>query len=541
MKLKGNFVDIKNRAIYPVSMAVENGKIAAIKQINESVKHFIMPGFVDAHIHIESSMLIPSEFAKIALTHGTVSTVSDPHEIANVMGKAGVEFMIENGKKVPLKFNFGAPSCVPATSFETAGAEVDLDDIKQLLAMPEIKYLAEMMNYPAVLFDDPLVMDKIKAAHEAGKPVDGHAPGLKGEQAQKYISAGISTDHECFTMEEALDKLKHGMKIIIREGSAAKNFNSLIDLLPEYTDKVMFCSDDKHPDDLILGHINQLVSRAVAAGISVFDALQVACINPVEHYKLDVGTLNIGDPADFIITEDLKDFKVLRTFIDGELVAQNGKSLIASIEESSINNFNIKPLPIEAMKLKIQGSRIHVIKAIDGELITDQFYAEVDSKDEEWHSDTENDLLKMMVINRYAEKDPAFAVINGFKLKKGAIASCVGHDSHNIIAVGTDDFSMLKAINLIIDSKGGISAVHGEKEMILPLPIAGIMTQENGQKVAEAYSKIDRFAKNELGAQLKAPFMTLSFMALLVIPDLKLSDLGLFDGSNFKFTSLFTD
>jgi len=539
MNISANIVDISNRQIYYGELIIENGKIKSIERKEGQSDLFLLPGFVDAHVHIESSMLVPSEFARMAVTHGTVATVSDPHEIANVMGIEGVYFMIKNGNKVPLKFNFGAPSCVPATNFETAGAVIGIEGIEEMMQNPAIKYLAEMMNYPGVLFEDEEVMSKIEMAKKYGKPIDGHAPGLMGEDAEKYISAGISTDHECFTYEEALGKLELGMKILIREGSAAKNFEALIDLLPKYADRMMFCSDDKHPDDLIEGHINQLAARAVAKGYDIFDVLQAACINPVEHYNLDVGQLKIGDAADFILVHDLETFKVNATYINGELVAENGKSLIQSVETEIINNFFLdKKSPID-FQLESKSDLIQVIKAIDGEIVTESFTAQAKLENGLAISDLENDNLKMAVVNRYENQKPSVAFINNFNLKKGAIASCVGHDSHNIIAVGTDDDSLCRAVNLIIENQGGISAVSEEEEKVLSLPIAGIMTNADGYETAKAYSEIDFFVKNNLGCTLTSPFMTLSFMALLVIPQLKLSDKGLFDAKEFKFIQVF--
>lgn len=539
MNISANIVDISNRQIYYGELIIENGKIKSIDRKEGQSDLFLLPGFVDAHVHIESSMLVPSEFARMAVTHGTVATVSDPHEIANVMGIEGVYFMIKNGNKVPLKFNFGAPSCVPATNFETAGAVIGIEGIEEMMQNPAIKYLAEMMNYPGVLFEDEEVMSKIEMAKKYGKPIDGHAPGLMGEDAEKYISAGISTDHECFTYEEALGKLELGMKILIREGSAAKNFEALIDLLPKYADRMMFCSDDKHPDDLIEGHINQLAARAVAKGYDIFDVLQAACINPVEHYNLDVGQLKIGDAADFILVHDLETFKVNATYINGELVTENGKSLIQSVETEIINNFFLdKKSPID-FQLESKSDLIQVIKAIDGEIVTESFTAQAKLENGLAISDLENDNLKMAVVNRYENQKPSVAFINNFNLKKGAIASCVGHDSHNIIAVGTDDDSLCRAVNLIIENQGGISAVSEEEEKVLSLPIAGIMTNADGYETAKAYSEIDFFVKNNLGCTLTSPFMTLSFMALLVIPQLKLSDKGLFDAKEFKFIQVF--
>ena len=542
---QGNIVDIFTKEIFYGEVTIENGKIKTIQAKSKTQNpksNFILPGFIDSHVHIESSMLVPSEFAKLAVVHGTVATISDPHEIANVCGMKGVEFMIENGKTVPFKFNFGAPSCVPATTFETAGAELNSDDVKKLLERDDIKYLSEMMNFPGVLFKDEEVMKKIAAAHTLGKPVDGHAPGLRGKDAKKYIEAGISTDHECFTKEEALDKLGYGMKIIIREGSAAKNFEALIDLLNDYPEMIMFCSDDKHPDSLVAGHINQLCARAVAKGIDVFKILQAACINPVLHYKLDVGMLREGDAADFIVAEDLTSFNIVQTYINGELVAENGKSLIKTKASSIINNFNCDKKKVEDFHYLLNKygddeniEQVNVIEALDGQLITNRLIkniSKVKINNGLIESNPENDILKIVVVNRYNNAPVAKSFIKNFGLKKGAIASSVAHDSHNIVAVGVDDVSLCKAVNIVIKAKGGVSCVDGEKEMILALPVAGLMSNEDGYKIADDYTAIDAMAKS-LGSTLSAPFMTLSFMALLVIPHLKLSDKGLFDGDSF--------
>jgi adenine deaminase len=539
ISLKANIVDVFSKNIFYGELIVESGVISSIKKIsdeNREVTRYILPGFIDAHVHIESSMLVPSEFAKLAVVHGTIATVSDPHEIANVCGMEGVDFMIENGKTVPFKFYFGAPSCVPATVFETAGAALTADEVDELLAKKEIYYLSEMMNFPGVLNGDDQVMRKIDSAKKYGKPVDGHAPGLRAESAKKYIDAGITTDHECFTKEEALGKLKFGMKVIIREGSAAKNFEALIDLLNDYPEKIMFCSDDKHPDSLVDGHINELCRRAVAKGIDLFHILQAACINPVEHYNMDVGMLKEGDNADFIVVEDLKSFKVLQTYIDGELVAENGESKINTHESAVINNFNCNEKNIGDFKCSISdfGSQYPVIEALDGQLITNKLFLQPKIINDEFVSNTDDDILKLVVVNRYKKSPVAKAFIKNFGLQKGAIASSVAHDSHNIIAVGVDDESLCHAVNLVIKSKGGISCVGTDVGIVLPLPIAGLMSNENGYKVAELYTAIDKAAKN-FGSKLSAPFMTLSFMALLVIPHLKLSDQGLFDGDKFEF------
>lgn len=538
-KLSGQLVDIINRVILPVEIEVARKKIVSISKINPAPGlPYILPGFIDAHVHVESSMLVPSEFARLAVCHGTVASISDPHEIANVCGMEGINYMVENGNKVPFKFYFGAPSCVPATFFETAGAEITAHDINELLKREEIVYLAEMMNWPGTVNREPEVMEKINIAKKHGKPVDGHAPGLKGEIAAKYASAGITTDHECFSLEEALYKAKLGMKITIREGSAAKNFDALIDIIDVFPEQVMFCSDDKHPDNLSLGHINELVARAVAKEKNLFDVLKAACITPIEHYRLEVGRLRLGDPADFILVEDLKSFKVLATYIDGEKVAENGITLIDPVENEIINNFNTGIKNESDFQLPAKGNSIRVIEALDGQLITQEITSEVRIEDGLAIANPEKDILKITVVNRYEEAPPAIAFIKNIGLKKGAIASSVGHDSHNIIAVGVDDASLCRAINLLITEKGGIAAVGPQKKMVLPLPVAGLMSPRDGYEIAKAYTEIDLFAKS-LGSKLQSPFMTLSFMALLVIPDLKLSDKGLFSGQRFKFTEVF--
>lgn len=537
MKLKGNIVDISNRRIFKGEITVENGKIKSIEEKDCEENHYILPGFVDAHIHIESSMLVPSEFAKIAVKHGTVSTVSDPHEIANVLGVPGVEFMIENGKQTPFKFNFGAPSCVPATSFESAGAILNSDDIKMLMANPDIKYLAEMMNYPGVIYDDAEVLKKLDWAKHYKKPIDGHAPGLRGDDLTKYIAAGISTDHECFTYAEALEKLQKGMKVIIREGSAAKNFEALIGLLDEHYVNVMFCSDDKHPDDLLLGHINQLCARAIAKGTDVFKVLQVACINPVKHYNLDVGLLNVGDFADCIVVEDLKTFKTLQTYINGELVYGNEVSNILHVEFDNLNNFNTDKKQVSDFRFESSAKQIRVIECLDGELVTNEIIENSTLENGNLVSNTKTDILKMVVVNRYQNAKPAIAFIKNFGLKEGAIASSVGHDSHNIIAVGVSDEVICKAVNLLIENEGGICAISTTQEKVVALPVAGIMSDQNAETIGKQYSELDKIAK-ALGSKLHAPYMSLSFMALLVIPALKLSDKGLFNGEDFKFTSV---
>lgn len=548
--IAGNIVDVVNRRIFAGTLHVENGLIASISELpsdrQESLQ-YLLPGFIDAHVHIESSMLIPSEFARMAVVHGTVGTVSDPHEIANVLGMKGVRFMIRNGRKVPFKFCFGAPSCVPATSFESSGAEVSARDIEKLLQLDDIGYLSEVMNYPGVIHDDAEVMKKISLAHKAGKVIDGHAPGLKGDDLRKYVSAGISTDHECFTIEEAREKIALGMKVLIREGSAAKNFDELIPLLNECPESIMLCSDDKHPFDLIQGHINLLVKRALEQGYELFDVLRSVCMNPKQHYSLGNGLLQVGDAADFLVVDNLTDFNVLQTYIDGQKVAENGKPLFRSIKEKAINKFFCKPISPEQLKVPAKGKYIRVIHAIDGQLITKSLCTDariengfvVTNPDIFGMSKFGPDILKVVVYNRYKESNPAVAFIHGFGFTNGAIASSVAHDSHNIVAVGCSDQDIAKVINLLIENQGGIVMTAGGSDVMLPLPVAGIMSNADGFETARQFIRVDARARRH--SHMESPFITLSFMALLVIPELKLSDHGLFDGNTFAFTSLFCD
>lgn len=545
MQVSGNLLNLFDRTIRFSQLTIEQGRIYRVDELGpeQPEKPYLLPGFVDAHVHIESSLLTPAQFARLAVVHGTVATVSDPHEIGNVLGVEGVEYMIADGKRTPFKFCFGAPSCIPATPFETAGAAIGVRDVRRLLGLKEIGYLAEMMNFPGVLNQDADVMAKIALAQAFNKPIDGHAPGLRGDDAQRYIDAGMSTDHECFTYEEGLDKMQRGMNILIREGSAAKNFEALIPLLTEFPDQIMFCSDDKHPDSLIEGHINQLVKRALAKGYDLFDALRAACLNPVLHYRLPVGLLREGDPADFVLLDNLTDFTVLQTYINGSSVAENGVSNLPDLRSEHVNQFNClpkKPVDFEVTsEAGQQPDQLRVIEALDGQLITNNLLLSPTILENRVVSDVSRDILKITVVNRYQNAAPALAFIKNFGLKKGAIASSVGHDSHNIVAVGCDDESLCLAVNQVIEARGGLSAVASPNDhRLIPLPIAGLMTDDDGYRVAEAYTAIDRFVKAELGSTLASPFMTLSFMALLVIPSLKLSDKGLFDGQNFRFTSL---
>ncbi|MBC7920141.1 MAG: adenine deaminase [Ferruginibacter sp.] len=546
--VRGKVIDLVRQRIAGAAVLVGDGKIERInyeadEPAAENEGPYLLPGFVDAHVHIESSMLTPVQFARLAVVHGTVATVSDPHEIGNVLGTEGVEYMLENARPVPFKFCFGAPSCVPATTFETAGAAITVADLAQLFHLhPQVGYLAEMMNFPGVLNGDATVLAKIALAKQLGKPVDGHAPGLRGEAARRYVEAGISTDHECFGREEALDKLGFGMKILIREGSAAKNFEALADLLHQHADRMMFCSDDKHPDSLVEGHINQLVKRALARGIDLFKVLRAACLNPVRHYGLPVGLLQPGDPADFIVVDNLRDWNVRQTYVDGQLVAENGTSLIPNLPSRVVNRFDTLPKTPEQFGLPApKGSGTHcavrVIEVLDGQLVTRQVRANLSVVGGLVRPDPARDILKIAVVNRYQNEPPAVAFIRNFGLREGALASSVGHDSHNLVAVGVSDELIARAVNRLIEARGGIAAVSDREEALLPLPIAGLMSGEDGYRVADQYARLDALAKR-MGSPLQAPFMSLSFMALLVIPSLKLSDLGLFDGERFAFTEV---
>ncbi len=539
MKIRGNYIDVVCSRIFKAELEIKDGRIVSIEEVDDCPDVYLMPGIVDAHVHIESSMLTPQEFAKVAVKHGTVATVSDPHEIANVMGVAGVDFMIEDASKSPMKFHFGAPSCVPATSFETSGCVIDSKAIAELLSRDEIKYLTEMMNFPGVVYGDKEVMAKIEAAHAIGKPIDGHAPGLRGEDLQKYADAGITTDHECTTPEEAVEKMKKGIKLQIREGSAAKNFEALIDLMDEYSACVMLCTDDCHPDDLIEKHIMDLIRRGVSRGYDAMTLIRAATGNPVEHYDLhEVGLLQTGDPADMVVVDNLTDFNVLQTYIDGNLVYSDNESKIKTEPSKIINNFNCNPISESDIAVEYTGSKIKVMVAKDGDLYTGSEIVEPLLKDNFIVSDTDNDILKIVVVNRYKPAKPVVGFIKNFNLKQGALAGSIAHDSHNIIAVGVDDANIVNAVNEVISSKGGIVAVNGEEVLKLELPIAGLMTNKDAYEVAAKYQQLNKKVK-EWGSTLHAPFMTLSFMALLVIPELKIGDKGLFDVSSFSLKELF--
>jgi len=538
--ISGQIVDVVTGKIFPGTVEVANGIITSVTPCETAENKFILPGLIDAHVHIESSMLVPAEFARLAVVHGTTATVSDPHEIANVLGMEGVDFMIDNGNRSPFKFHFGAPSCVPATGFESSGSVINAMQIGDLLQRDDIHYLSEMMNFPGVIYNDEEVHTKLAFAKKYNKPVDGHAPGLDKENIIKYAAAGITTDHECTTIHEAIDKINAGMHVLIREGSAARNFEALVPLLALHPGKVMFCSDDKHPDDLVAGHINLLVRRALKAGYDPISVIKACTLNPVKHYKLSCGLLQAGDAADLVVIDNLKDFNIQQTYINGDLVAESGKSLLQTQLNEKPNRFLASQVTVPDLEVAAGKGKLKVIGAFDGDLVTEKFLADPSISDGKVSSNIQKDILKITVINRYQPSKPAVAFINGFGLQRGAMASTVAHDSHNIICVGTNDADMVMVINSLVANKGGIAVTDGQNLYVLPLPVAGLMSADNGYEVAKKYEQINQKAV-ALGSQLKAPFMTLSFMALLVIPELKLSDKGLFDGIKFSFTDLFEE
>lgn len=539
MVISGTIVDVIRRKQFKGRLYIEGGVIADIQPDIDVNPVYILPGLIDSHVHVESSMLTPARFAQNAVRYGVVSTVSDPHEIANVCGVAGIEFMLENAQSTPFKFFFGVPSCVPATSFDFGGAIIEAPVIAQLFDKYKLKYLAEMMNYPGVVNQKSDVLAKLKVAIERELPIDGHAPQLTGEPLYNYVSAGIDTDHECSSLAEAEEKIIRGMKILIREGSAAKNFDELYPLIDMYPDNVMLCTDDYHPDSFESGYMNKFLIKGKELGLNFWNVLQALTINPIAHYKLDVGLVQKGDKADFIVVDNLTKFNVLQTWINGELVFDGVKPFTYISNQSSINNFCAKPISSLDLVVNYKQGQLNVIKAIDGSLLTEHLKLNPLVIDDICVQDIENDILKLVLVNRYEKNDkPQVAFVTGFGLKKGAIASSVAHDSHNIVAVGADDKDIEYAVNAVIELKGGIAASADGETFVLELPIAGLMTELPFEEVAIKYQKINDMVKL-FGTQLSAPFMTLAFMSLIVIPKLKLGNKGLFDVDKFKFIDNF--
>lgn len=536
--IEGNIIDIHRREIYPGIISIDSGKIISINRNSKKYTHYISPGFIDAHVHIESSMLIPEEFSKLAIRRGTVAIVNDPHEIANVMGIEGIEYMIENSKQSCIKSFFTIPSCVPATPYDSSGSVLLSSDIEQLVLNYKFVGLSEMMNVPGVVQEDAEVWAKIGIAHRHHLTIDGHAPGLSGGFLKKYIGAGISTDHECTFLEEAIEKINSGMKILIREGSAAKNYEALKRLIADYPEKVMFCTDDSHPNDLLsYGEIDKLVRKALGDGFDLFDVLKIASFNPISHYKINAGCLREGDPADFIVVRNLDTFDVLSVYIDGiekyNYSGNNEKPHPTPVK--IINHFNRDTISLADLAKPIK-EKIVSIKVIPGELVTQRIDFKLESPTQNFESDVKRDILKIVYLNRYQNTPPQIAFISGFELKEGAFATTISHDSHNIITVGCSDKDILGAINAVILEKGGLAVKNHKGIIKLPLPIAGIMSASDGETVASLWETLTEELK-QMGCKLDSPFMTLSFMSLIVIPELKIGEQGLFDYEHFKFIS----
>ena len=557
MKYKGHIVDVTTRSIFDGEVTVEDGVIDSVvpcSGVGADAPYFL-PGFIDSHVHIESSMMVPAEFARVAVEQGTIGVVADPHEIGNVLGKEGVEFMINSGRHIRFNFCFGAPSCVPScgTDIETSGATLDANDIEELMSRGDIGYLAEMMNFPGVLSGDKEVMAKIAAAKRHGKPIDGHAPGLLGEERRLYAAAGISTEHECATLDEARACAEAGMIVQIREGSAAKNYDALIPLLKEYPDQVMFCTDDCHPDDLIRGHINRIVARALKDGYDLWDILQAVCVTPQRHYHLSWGLLRDGDAANFIAVSNLSpNFRVLLTVVKGKEV-YNCNSFLSTIRSQmkSVNNqmaildnypnrFLAKPITAADISLPItSGGRVRIIHAYDGSLLTKGEEVMVTGNPLVDSRYAWGEVQKIVVYNRYKiNARPVTGLIRGFGIKEGAMAASIAHDCHNIVAIGSKDEYIVKAINRVVEMKGGLVAMAGDEMTDVALPIAGLISPLGGHEIAYRSSLL-RDTIRKSGCTLHAPFITMAFMCLPVIPELKLTDRGLFDFHSWSFVNTF--
>ena len=537
-KISGIIVDPVARRQFPGTLVIDLGHIIDIIP-NAGIRGpFILPGLIDSHIHIESSMLTPATFAAKAVCHGTVAVVADPHEIANVLGFAGIDFMIESGRQAPLKFYFGAPSCVPATAFENAGARLEARDVAELLERDDIFLLAEMMNFPGVIGQDPEVMAKLQAAVKMGKRVDGHAPGLRGADLAAYVMAGISTDHESFSLAECYEKLALGMKIQLRQGSSARNLDDLHPLITSHSGQCMLCTDDLKPGDLAHGHINLLVKKCLSLGHDLFDILQCACVNPVRHYQLRVGLLQKGDPADFILADNLDCIEISATWINGEVVSSKGQPLFQTVQPIPINHFHAAVITPEQLVVQVRSPQIKVIEVTDGQIVTGTGCHTLPVNSSVVEADPQADLLKILVHNRYQPAPPAIAFVRGFGLKIGAMASSIAHDSHNIIAIGVSDLDLARAINLLQESGGGICFVTGDEVKRMELPVAGLMGLGSCDEMAASYSMLEQMVR-ENGCRLQTPYMTMSFLALPVIPALKITDQGLFDGDKFELTDLF--
>jgi len=536
--LEGNIVDVRNRKIVKGRLLYNEKVLQILADNSVRSNQYILPGLVDAHVHIESSMLTPLEYSKVALKHGVIGAVTDPHEIANVCGIDGVRFMIENAKASPMKILFGAPSCVPATQFETTGAKLDVTQLEELFRTNECSHLSEMMNFPGVIYNDEEVLAKITIAKKYRKIIDGHAPQLTGADLRKYVRSGIATDHECTSVHEALEKISLGMKIMLRNSSASKDFQTLITLIKTHPSEVMLCTDDCHPDELQRGYINRMVKDALLKGYDLFDVLTASTLTAVELYQMNVGLLQPGDPSDFIVVDNLIDFTVLATFINGEEVfSSETGGTVHTKKSATINQFYWNLVEANDLLVERKQSAYHVIQVIENSLLTNKLTVLTNPGEKYIQTDLEQDILKIVVLNRYQKAKPAVGFIKGFNLKRGAIAGTIAHDSHNIVAVGVHDSDLLFAIEQIQKAQGGLTVVDGTEVVLLPLPVAGLMSDKSCSDVARCYQELSNKAR-DLGSTLPAPFMTLAFMSLLVIPELKLGDQGLFDVTSFSFIDL---
>ena len=544
--VSGTIYDVIAGRAFPGEVVLADGRIAAVRETKRAASQAIVPGFVDSHVHIESSLCSPREFARLAARHGVTAAVADPHEIANVCGVPGVEWMVRDAASASMTFAFGAPSCVPATPFETSGAVLSSAEVATLLRRTDVTHLAEMMNFPGVINGDPEVVAKLTAARSAGKPVDGHCPGLSGDGLRKYLEAGISTDHECSTIAEAREKIKLGLRwVMIREGSAARNFDALLPLVEESPDRVMFCTDDAHPDFLVRQHIDAHVRRCVRAGINPLSVLRAATLHPVRHYRLPCGLLQPGDPADFVVLSSLEECEVLKTYWHGTMSYSrdggNSRPADRGASLAPINQFRCSEVDLAQLRAAAGGKSLRVIKIVPGELLTECWVVEPTVSGGEVVSDSRRDILKLAVKDRYRDGAPAVGFVSGFGIRSGAFACSIGHDSHNVVGVGADDASLCAAMNAVIRARGGMCVVAGENTRVLKLPVAGLMADDEAHTVAGEYERLSLMVTGELGSGLAAPFMSLSFLPLLVIPELKLSDQGLFDGKRFEFVGLFAD
>ncbi len=534
--IRGNLLNVFTEEIYSAEIGFENGLISCVKPVDGNFNTLILPGFIDSHIHIESSMLCPSRFAEAVIPHGTTSVIADPHEIANVMGVNGINYMFEDASTVPLKMFLTAPSCVPATKFETSGGIITSKDIDALLKRPEFVGLGEVMNFPGVIGQDPDVIEKLEVAHAHKKPIDGHAPMLSGTELCSYVAAGISTDHESTTPSEAFEKRRLGMKIMMREGSSAKNLKALAAVGGDF-----IVSDDKDPEDLVEGHVDKMLLKAIEYGIDPVKALKMVTLNPAEHYSLNNGNLVPGKAADMVIVDDIEKLNVKKVYIDGKLVSNNGTLNFEVNPLKLQSTFKSSPKKPDDFNLYSDSPKtVRVIEIIEDQLITHKTTAHLNIQNGNLMADIENDVLKIAVVERYGNNRMTNGFIKGFNLKNGAIASSVAHDSHNIIVIGTNSTDMTKAVNSVITNNGGLSVVSNGKVTDLKLPLAGLMSDRTAKEVAKDLTILKQLVR-DLGSNLSSPFMTMSFLALLVIPNLKISDKGLFDVEKFEFVNLVVD